>query len=348
MNSRIPATAFILRLRKSYLTVFCCAFACLLGTVASAESSLQTRAHEGQKRVVKIYGAGGVASMEGYQSGFLVSPEGHIATAWSSVLDVDPIVILDDGRRFESKIVGFEPTLELAVLKIDAGDLPFFEVRAGDMPTAGTPVLAISNLFGIATGDEPASVMRGVVSTVAPLAARRGTFKSSYSGEVLLLDLIANNPGAAGGALIDTKGNLIGMLGKELRDESTGVWLNYALPSSALRGAIAAILSGKQQSMAANAAPVLPRNEAHSVRGLGIILIPDVLEKTPAYVDDVRADSPAAAMKVQADDLILLINNQRIESQRDLVARLRRIDRRDPVQLVLQRGTEIIPLTLKP
>ena len=62
----------------------------------------------------------------------------------------------------------------------------------------GDPVIAVSNLFNIATGDEPASVLQGTVAAVSNLNARRGTLKTPYSGNVYILDLIANNPGAAG------------------------------------------------------------------------------------------------------------------------------------------------------
>ena len=84
------------------------------GRSAIAQPPLDDLARQAQKRVVKVYGAGGLSGLEAYQSGFLVSPDGHVATAWSYVLDVEPIVVLDDGRRFESKIVGFEPSLELS------------------------------------------------------------------------------------------------------------------------------------------------------------------------------------------------------------------------------------------
>jgi S1-C subfamily serine protease len=119
------------------------------------EAELGVLVRKAQRAAVKIYGAGG-GGLTAYQSGFLVSPQGHIATAWSHVLDVEPVVVLDDGRRFNAKIVGFEPQLELAVLKIEADELPFLEL-AKDAPELADPVLAVSNLFGIATGGEPAS-----------------------------------------------------------------------------------------------------------------------------------------------------------------------------------------------
>lgn len=314
----------------------------------SAEAPLGKWVRDAQKRVVKIYGAGGLKGLEAYQSGFLVSPEGHIATAWSYVLDVEPVVLLDDGRRYESKIVGFEPSLELAVLKIDATDTPFFELKEEQTVDWGDPVIAVSNLFNIATGDEPASVMQGTIASVADLNARRGTFKTPYRGKVLILDLIANNPGAAGGALIDSNGQLAGMLGKELRDSTTGVWLNYAVPADALRTTIGDIIAGRKTTVIDPATATLPRKDSHNPDFLGLVMIPDVLETTPAYIDNVAKDSAAARASLRPDDLILLVNGQRIDSQRTLRSLLRTIDRRDDVELTVQRDTQILPVKLQP
>ena len=59
--------------------------------------------------------------------------------------------------------------------------------------------MALSNLFGVAVGDEPVSVQRGTISVVARLEARRGVFETPYRGPVYVLDVTTNNPGAAGG-----------------------------------------------------------------------------------------------------------------------------------------------------
>jgi S1-C subfamily serine protease len=323
---------------------------CILLSAATvvAQQPLGDWARNAQERVVKIYGAGGVAGLEAYQSGFIVSPDGHIATAWTYVLDVEPIVSLDDGRRFESKIVGFEPSLELAVLKIEAAGLPFFTIPEETTVQWGDPVIGVSNLFGIATGKEPASVMQGSVAAITDLDARRGTFKTPYRGKVMILDLIANNPGAAGGAVVDVDGQLVGMLGKELRDSKTGVWLNYAVPAAVLRKAIGDIIAGRRTTQPENSSPELARDKSHNLETLGLVMIPDVLETTPAYIDDVQPDSPAARAGLQPDDLVLLISGTRVESQRSLRQFLRTIDRRDNVDLTVQRDTEIIPVVLRP
>lgn len=321
---------------------------------SDALPQVQSLVRQAQRRVVKIYGAGGGAGLEPYQSGFLVSPEGHIATAWSYVLDVPPIVQLDDGSRYEAEVLEFEPRLELAVLKIDAGDLPYFEMRAAkgsetnDAVRFGDHVFAISNLFNIATGNEPASVMQGRVAAVAPLDARRGTFETPYRGNVLILDLVANNPGAAGGAVVDAGGRLIGMLGKELRDSATGVWINYALPASVLRSAIADMIAGRRRPPPIELTPVLAADQSHSAEKLGLIMIPDVLEKTPAFVDDVADDSPAAEAGLRGDDLILMVAGHRIDGQSTLRDRMRRIDFRDDVPMTVQRGNDILTMTVEP
>ena len=178
----------------------------------------------------------------------LISAKGHVLTVWSYVLDADEVtVVLDDGRRFTAQHVAADPLTEIAVLKFDPGDdeVPHFDLSAAATAEPGARVLAFSNLFGIAAGDEPVSMLHGVVSAVAPLEARRGAFATNYRGDVYVVDAAANNPGAAGGALTDSQGRLLGMLGKELRSNLTGTWLNYALPVAAFAPTVDDILAGR-------------------------------------------------------------------------------------------------------
>lgn len=348
-DRRVANNRHVLRLVMRISCVFVLAF---LHTVSAQEfapePSLGRVARDSQQRVVKVYGAGGLAGLEEYQSGFLVSPAGHVATVWSYVLDVDPIVVLDDGQRFEAKIVGFEPALELAVLKVDADGLPFYSLPADDNADWGDPVLAVSNLFNIAIGNEPASVMRGRIATKTRLDARRGTFKTPYRGPVYLLDLVANNPGAAGGALVDHQGTLVGMLGKELRDSQTGSWLNYAIPSTAIRQTVGDIIAGRKTLPKVVDETKLAADQAHDLMTLGLVMVPDVLEATPAFVDAVPSSTAAQRAGLMADDLVLLVNGVRTASQRVLREQLRRIDRRDDVTLLIQRENEIKELVLRP
>src|SRR5690606_9822860 len=91
----------------------------LIGLMSSSASAQTMRdaIEDVQPKLVKIYGAGGYKNLESYGSGFVVSPDGFIATVWSHLLDAAVItVVLDDGRRFEAELIGAEPRLELAVL----------------------------------------------------------------------------------------------------------------------------------------------------------------------------------------------------------------------------------------
>ncbi len=230
-NSRIPS-----KVRAAAL-----GFACLLAGAGIARASegaasLVDVARNVQPKVVKLYGAGGLRGLEAYQSGILISGKGHVLTVWSYVLDADEVtVVLNDGRHFSAKYVASDPITEIALLKFDPGgeEVPHFDLATAVKAEPGARVLAFSNLFGIAVGNEPVSMLHGVISSVAPLEARRGAFGTNYHGDVYVVDAAANNPGAAGGALTDAQGRLLGMLGKELRSKLSGTWLNYALPVSA-------------------------------------------------------------------------------------------------------------------
>ena len=311
-----------------------------------AIGSLNSVAVSAELKTVKLYGAGGVAGLESYQSGFFIDDQGHILTVWSTVLDVDTVIaITSDGRRFEAKVVGIDPNLEIAVLETKQPVSEYFSLADAREAQVGERVLAFSNLFGIATGREMASVQKGVIMARTRLDARRGTFASVYQGPIYVMDAMTNNPGAAGGALTDFSGRLLGMLGKELRDARANVWLNYAIPAGQLTQSVENILSGKSIARAETDKP--PVDRPHSLLALGIVLVPDVLPKTPAYVDLVKPDSAAAKAGLMNDDLVLFVNSTRITSQAALRQELATIDRGDAVVLLVQRGNELKEIAIR-
>lgn len=300
-----------------------------------------------QPKMVKIFGSGGLRNLESYQSGFLISPDGFILTAWSYVLDTgQATVILDNGRKFTAEISGADPRSEIAILKIEAADLPHFPLKEAVELQAGARVLAFSNLYGVATGDEPTSVLHGIVSGVTKLAARRGSFATPYRGDVYVLDAMTNNAGAAGGALTDSRGRLAGMLGKELRDSQTSIWLNYAVPIDEIHSSIESILTGKQIDSSSDSTK-LPE-ESVQLDALGVVLSPNIFRNTPAFVDMVMPNSPASKTELQTDDLIVLVNGKTVSSQASVFEYLREVDVVDPVRLTVVRGNELIEIEIEP
>jgi serine protease Do len=188
-------------------------------------------------------------------------------------------------------------------------------------------------------------MLQGVVSAVAPLEARRGAFATNYRGPVYVVDAAANNPGAAGGALTDSQGRLLGMLGKELRSSLTGTWLNYALPVAAFDATVEEILAGRFTP------PKLseldrPDNPL-SLDALGIVLVPDVVTRTPPYVDRVLPGSPAARAGLRADDLLVMIDGQVAASCRDAVQLVERLEHDATVRVAALRDEEFLEFTLK-
>lgn len=299
-----------------------------------------------QEKVVKLYGAGGVRGLESYQSGIIIDNSGYIVTSWSTVLDVNKVrVVTFDGRRLDATVVGMDPQNELAVLKVEDAGLVGFDLATAGAATTGQRVFAISNLFGIAAGNESCSAQKGVIMATTPLTTRRGKIKSLYQGRVYVLDVMTNNPGASGGALVDLKGRLVGIIGKEIRDEQAGVWLNYALPMDVVKASVDRILSGKtsvqESSLKAVAQP-------HRPSDIGITLIPDVLAKTPPFIDQVREGSAALRCGLQTNDLILLLNDQRVDSRKSLERMLSTINRADSFYLLVQRGQELIRIHVRP
>lgn len=325
----------------------CIALACTGYGSAVASDGLARVIADAQPKMVKIHGAGGVRGLEAYQSGFLISADGHVLTVWSYVLDTDHLsVTLDDGRKFQAEVVNADPALELAVLKIDATDAAHFELAASVPAHVGSRVLAFSNLFGVATGEEPTSVQHGVLAAKTRLDARRGTFETPYHGAVYVLDAMTNNPGAAGGALLNQNGELLGMLGKELRSSQNNIWLNYAIPIHELRSTAERILEGKFER--AREVPPLAASEAASLPLIGVVLVPEVLERTPPYVDRVLASSPAAAAGVRPDDLIVFVGGTLVQSSKGLREELARTERDAPIKLMLLRGQELVEVVLQP
>jgi len=320
--------------------------AAVLAAPASGQSSFAEIAEQTQPKIVKIFGAGGLRGLEAYQSGFLISGQRHILTVWSYVLDSDALTVyLNDGRKLQAEVVGMDPRTEIAVLKVDADSLPHFNLDEAVPLTSGAKVLAFSNLYGVALGNEPASVLHGVVAAKTDLAARRGAFETTYRGPAYVLDAMTNNPGSAGGALTDRRGHLAGLLGKELRSSTSNIWLNYAVPISELASTAHDIIAGKFKP-APRGEDVKKPKESHTLAALGIHTVPDFLPRTPPFVESVRSGSPAAKAGVKPDDLILFVNGRVVPSCKLLADELTFIDRLDAVRLTIQRGQDLVEISL--
>jgi serine protease Do len=329
---------------------------------APAQKSVADVAEQVNKKLVKIFGAGGIRGLPHYGTGIVISADGYVLTANSHILDTaDLRVHLYDGTRMSAKVVCIEPELDVALLKIgtekDELDLPFFNVvEAAKRPVAeaGTGILGFSNLFEIATRNEPMSVQQGRVAAYAKLHGRIGIFEAPYTGQVYVVDAITNNPGAAGGALTTRKGELLGIIGKELRNEQTNTWINYAMPIQAKIEVLQA--DGKKITVALldlvekkeKYKPIDPKERPQGGGGYtGIVLVPNVVDRTPPYVEDVLPGSPAESAGVRPDDLIVYVDGLPVPSIQMYNETIGKYRPNTEVKLEVRREDKLSTLTVK-
>src|SRR5437660_1322112 len=191
----------------------------------AAQQPLTPVAVEVNKKLAKVFGAGGFKGLPSYGTGILVSAKGHILTINNHIVSTQDIrVHLYDGRLYRAKLVSREPELDVAMLRIE-DDIDFlphvdFSAAAGNpMAEPGDFALAFSNCFQIATRDEPMTMQRGVIAALTELRGRIGIFDAPFGGEVYFIDTVTNNPGSAGGALTNRKGDLLGIIGREYKNK---------------------------------------------------------------------------------------------------------------------------------
>lgn len=333
--------------RCRFVALLTCLF--LMGQATVQAEAVHKSIERVQSRIVKIFGAGGIRRLHAYSTGFVVSADGHIATIWSHVLDTEELtVVLSDGRRLPARVLGAEPQLDLAVLQLKAEnlDLPTFDLSS-ELTDAGpgTRVLGFSNMFRVATGDERVSVIHGVLAAKAPLAGRKGAFDAAYEGVAYIVDAITNNPGAGGGVLTTRSGRLLGMIGKEIRNAETNTWVNYAVPIAELKEPIEQIIAGryKARTREPDETDMVAR---YRPLDFGLVLVPDVLFRTPAFVDSVLPGSAAAGVGLRPDDLVIFVNGDLIQSCAVLKQRLGRLEAGQTLKLIVRRGDELVPVEM--
>jgi S1-C subfamily serine protease len=327
---------------------------------ARADESFARVADEVNQKTVKLFGAGGFKGVPHYGTGFLVSANGYVLTAASVMLDTPALrVHLADGRRLPATLVATEPQLDLALVKIDKIDgLPFFDVpAAAKQPLAreGTGVLAFSNQFEIATRDEPLSVEHGVIAAYTKLHGRRGIYEAPYTGNVYILDAITNNPGAAGGVITTCQGELLGIIGKELRNTLTDTWINYAVPIQAKvegkRGdktVTVSVADFLENARAGKYTRLLEKDKFNGPGGYhGIVLVPNVVDRTPPYVDGVQPNSPAAKAGFKPDDLIIYIEGEQVSSIKTFHDIVDKAPPGTEFRVEVRRGDKLMTLNLK-
>jgi serine protease Do len=237
----------------------------------------------------------------GMGSGVIVDRNGYILTNNHVVKGADEIKVkLSDNREFKGEVVGSDPKTDLAVVKINTDNLPVVQLGNSDALKAGETVLAIGNPFGLNQ-----TVTSGIVSATG----RANVGIADY--EDFIQTDAAINPGNSGGALVNIKGELIGINTAIFSTTGGYQGIGFAIPSNMAKTVMESLIkSGKV------------------VRGwLGIYLQPltpelakqfGIADETGILVGDVIEDSPAEKAGIQRGDVILEFNGRKVEDPRSL------------------------------
>ena len=321
------------------------------------------------QRIVKLFGSGGFGKLKNYGSGILISPEGHILTVANQMLDTSELVVhLYDGRRMKAVVLATESELDVALVKIKIEgkkideptglDLPFFDINEAakrPLATTGDWVLAFGNEFEIAMRDEPVSIQRGIIAAYSKLHGRLGIFDFPYNGEVYVIDAITNNPGAGGGALTDRNGKLLAIVGRELRNAQTETWMNYAVPI----GAKVEIKDGEKSTVVS-----IPEFVAKAMKGQykstrrvqqqtgpggyhGIVFVPNILDRTPPYIEELLPDSPAVKSGLKPNDLVSFVDGEPTVSIKMFQDMMKKTRPGTTIRIEVRRGDSLQTIELK-
>ncbi len=319
----------------------------VLGDAPESRAVIESR----QQCVVKLFGAG-VGTLDSYGSGVLISEKGHVATVWNHLVNTGFLTaVVADGRRFNVEVVGTSLDHDLAILKLDCDDedtFTFVDVSIQAEAMTGQSVFAFSNVFHVATGNEPVSVVHGVVACEAILDAGLGRWQFPVRSPVYILDAITNNSGAAGGLLTSIDGAPLGLLGREIRHRGSNMWVNYAVPWKTLQPVILAIVSGQKiaPTEAANK-DAKKLSDRHLTAAFGMTLLPGVPGKTPAYIDRVIPGSPAKISGLRRGDLVLMVDDSVVQSVESLQKELGKYRSGQRVTVTVSRQGSVLAVPIR-
>jgi serine protease Do len=252
------------------------------------------------RRMVPPEGQGMLPPKRGQGSGFMISSDGYILTNTHVIDEVDEVVVkLNDKREFRAKVIGTDKRTDVALLKINASNLP--SVRIGDPARlkVGEWVLAIGAPFGFEN-----SATAGIVS-----AKGRSLPQENYVP--FIQTDVAVNPGNSGGPLFNLRGEVVGMNSQIISRSGGYMGLSFAIPIDvAMDVADQLKSSGKVNRGRLGVSIQEVTADLAESFGLG--------SPRGALVADVEAGSPADKAGVQVSDIILKFDNKSINSSIDL------------------------------
>lgn len=276
----------------------------------------------------------------GLGSGVIIDPRGFILTNEHVVDQADKITVtLPDGREFTGTVKGTDPRSDLAVIKIEAQQLPVAALGDSSRLKIGQWAIAVGNPFGFIVRNPEPTITVGVVSALHRDLPRTQQRDRNYTD--LIQTDAAINPGNSGGPLVNLHGEIVGINVAIFSTSGGSEGIGFAIPVNRARDIVANLIEGKKV-----------------VYGWLGIQLQDLTPEVAAYyglpqaegalVYQVIPDSPAAKAGFQEGDVIRAFDGERIASTRDLVNRVGStpVGQRAPAEVLRNKKTVTITVQI--
>ena len=263
-------------------------------------------------------------------SGVIVSPNGYILTNQHVVEAADEIqVALADGRTLPARVIGADPETDLAVLKIEATDLPAITFAQAESLKVGDWVLAVGNPFGVGQ-----TVTAGIVSALGRTHLGINTFENFIQTDAAI------NPGNSGGALADAAGNLVGVNSAIYSRTGGSQGIGFAIPVSIVRQVMEQIIktgSVTRGWVGIEVQDLTPElADSFGLKNAEGVLIAGVLKGGPADAGDIRPG-----------DILLTVDGKPVVDSASLLNLIANLNPGVSAQLRVTRKQKLLDLKIQ-
>jgi len=229
-------------------------------------------------------------------SGFVIDDKGHIVTNNHVIEDADEItVVLNDRREFEAELVGTDPDTDIALLKIDTGDLKELKLAKSGNSRVGDYVIAVGNPFGLSS-----TVTSGIVSALGREQGGGNRYENYIQTDASI------NPGNSGGALVNSKGELIGINTAILTRSGGNNGIGFAVPVRTVKNVVEQLRENgevRRGRIGVSIQDVTPELRASlGLSSLNGALIGQVVDGAPA--EKAGLESGDVVVKFNGEDII--------------------------------------------